>query len=97
MRTRLGSTISYKSLYFVKPSLELVPLFKGMWERSFGFQVRAHEKQQPLVWFILDYEYKNPTNCTSINVPFSLLQTPNVHLTSTKTFMLDSYCNKCLI
>ena len=27
-------TISYKSLYFVHPSLELVPLFTGMWERS---------------------------------------------------------------
>ena len=34
MRTRLGWTISYKSLYFVHPSLELVPLFKGMRERS---------------------------------------------------------------
>ena len=34
MRTRLGWTISYKSLYFVLPSLELVPLFTGMRERS---------------------------------------------------------------
>ena len=34
MRTRLGRTISYKSLYFVCPSLELVPLFTGMRERS---------------------------------------------------------------
>ena len=34
MRTRLGWTISYKSLYFVHPSLELVPLFTGMRERS---------------------------------------------------------------
>ena len=33
MRMRLGWTISYKSLYFVHPSLELVPLFKGMRER----------------------------------------------------------------
>ena len=34
MRTRLGWTISYKSLYFVHPSLELVRLFTGMQERS---------------------------------------------------------------
>ena len=34
MRTRLGWTVSYKSLYFVHPSLELVPLFTGMRERS---------------------------------------------------------------
>ena len=34
MRSRLGWTVSYKSLYFVHPSLELVPLFTGMWERS---------------------------------------------------------------
>ena len=34
MRTRLGWTISYKSLYFVHPSLELVRLFTGIRERS---------------------------------------------------------------
>ena len=34
MRTTLGWTISYKSLYFVHPSLELVPFFTGMCERS---------------------------------------------------------------
>ena len=34
MRTRLGLTISYKSLYFVHSSLEWVPLFTGMRERS---------------------------------------------------------------
>ena len=34
MRTKLGWTISYKSLYFVHPSLELVPFFTGMCERS---------------------------------------------------------------
>ena len=34
MRTRLGWTISCKSLYFVHSSLELVPLFTGMRERS---------------------------------------------------------------
>ena len=37
MRTRLGWTISYKSLYFVHPSLEWVPLFTGMRERSIRF------------------------------------------------------------
>ena len=34
IRMRLGRTISSKSLYFVNPSLELVPLFTGMRERS---------------------------------------------------------------
>ena len=34
MRMRLGWTISNKSLCFVHVSLELVPLFTGMWERS---------------------------------------------------------------
>ena len=33
MRSRLGWTISYKSLYFVHPSLDLMPLFTGMRER----------------------------------------------------------------
>ena len=34
MRTRLRWTISYKSLHFVHPSLELVHLFSGRQERS---------------------------------------------------------------
>ena len=34
IRTRLGWTISYKSLYFVLQSLELVRLFTGIRERS---------------------------------------------------------------
>ena len=38
MRPRLGWTISYKSLYFVHPSLELVPLFTGMRERSIDWK-----------------------------------------------------------
>ena len=41
MKTRLGWTISHKSLYFVHPSLELVPLFTEIRERyivvHFGF------------------------------------------------------------
>ena len=40
MKTRLGWTISYKSLYFVHPSLELVPLFTGMRERSISNHFR---------------------------------------------------------
>ena len=42
MRTRLGWTVSYKSLYFVHPSLELVPLFTGMRERSIGRWFRVY-------------------------------------------------------
>ena len=38
MRSRLGWTISYKSLYVVHPSLDLTPLFTGMWERSIQSQ-----------------------------------------------------------
>ena len=34
MKSRLRWTVSYKSLYFVHPSLELAPLFTGMRERS---------------------------------------------------------------
>ena len=34
MRKSFGWTISYKSLYFVQPSLGLVPLFTGTRERS---------------------------------------------------------------
>ena len=34
MRLRLGRTISYKSLYFVHPCLDLMPLFTGMRKRS---------------------------------------------------------------
>ena len=34
MRLRLGWTISYKSLYFVHPCLDLMPLFTGMRERT---------------------------------------------------------------
>ena len=47
MRTRLGWTISYKSLYFVHLSLELVPLFTGMLNRSIG---GALIRQEPFIW-----------------------------------------------
>ena len=43
MKTRLGWTISYKSLYFVHPSLELVPLFTGMRERSITDEAKISE------------------------------------------------------
>ena len=48
MKTRLGWTISYKSLYFVHPSLELVPLFTGMRERS----IHGQEKKswELIIW-----------------------------------------------
>ena len=36
VRTRLGWTISYKSPHFVHLSLELMPLFTGIQERSIG-------------------------------------------------------------
>ena len=39
MRTRLGWPISYKSLYFVHPSLELVPLVTGMRVRSIQLEI----------------------------------------------------------
>ena len=42
MRMRLGLTISYKSLYFVQLSLELVPLITGMQERSIGLKCTGH-------------------------------------------------------
>ena len=42
MRMRLGLTISYKSLYLVLLSLESVPLFTGMRERSIGLKHTVH-------------------------------------------------------
>lgn len=42
MRMRLGLIISYKSLYLVHLSLELVPLFTGMRERSIGLKCTDH-------------------------------------------------------
>ena len=48
MRPRLGWTISYKSLYFVHPSLDLIPLFTGMRERSIQqnfFPKNLHENR----------------------------------------------------
>ena len=42
MRMRLGFTISYKSLYLVHLSLELVPLFTGILERSIGLKCTDH-------------------------------------------------------
>ena len=39
MRMRLGWTISNKSLYFVHPSLELMPFFKGMRVRSIQLEI----------------------------------------------------------
>ena len=42
MRMRLRLTISYKSLYLVHLSLELVPLFTGMQERSIGLKCTDH-------------------------------------------------------
>ena len=41
-RTRLGWMISYKSLYFSHPSLELVPLCTGMRERSIRDRILEH-------------------------------------------------------
>ena len=34
-KSRFDGTISYQSLYFVKPSLELEPLFTGTWGEVF--------------------------------------------------------------
>ena len=42
-RSRLGWTISYKSLYFVHPSLNLIPSFTGMHE---GNIYRRRERPQ---------------------------------------------------
>ena len=36
-KSRFDETISYKSLYFVKPSLELEPLFTERWGKSFSY------------------------------------------------------------
>ena len=44
MRLRLGWTISYKSLYFVHPCLDLMPLFTGMRERSTHSCITAVKK-----------------------------------------------------
>ena len=48
MRTKLGWTISYKSLYFVHPSLELVPLLTGMRKRSIMYgEIEISLSQRP--------------------------------------------------
>ena len=66
MRTRLGWTISYKSLYFVHPSLELVPLFTGMRERSIDTNILGYNIQQNMViiemLFMQTIIRKCPTN-----------------------------------
>ena len=52
MRTRLGWTISFKSLYFVHPSLELLPLFTGMRERSPSFFFNNDERSFTLRYIL---------------------------------------------
>ena len=62
MRTRLGWTVSYKSLYFVHPSLDLVPLFTRMRERSIAAEFTLKQKYEA-VTVLCNYrsEYsKNP-------------------------------------
>ena len=54
MRTRLGWTISYKSPHFVPPSLELMPLFTGMQERSIRLDKHLKDRRhvfKPIVSF----------------------------------------------
>ena len=59
---RLGWTISYKSLSFVHPSLQSLPVFTGMRERyiactrypEFEQPVRARQKHYPLFQYILN-------------------------------------------
>ena len=63
MRTRLGWTVSYKSLYFVHPSLDLVPLFTRMRERSIAAEFTLKQKYEA-VTVLCNYrsEYsKKPT------------------------------------
>ena len=43
VKTRLGWAISYKSPHFVQPSLELMPLFTGIRERSIGQALKRQE------------------------------------------------------
>ena len=47
MRTSLGWTFSYKSLYFVHPSLDLVPLFTGT-------------KEGLLYWWFILSQFQRP-------------------------------------
>ena len=47
MRSRLGLTISYKSLFFVHPNLDLMPLLTGMRERSMKVQTQKQLQQIP--------------------------------------------------
>jgi len=51
MRSRLGWTISYKSLYFVLPSLDLTLLFTGMRERSIDGVRHSHFSGGPCTIF----------------------------------------------
>ena len=51
MRSRLGWTISYKSLYFVHPSLDLMPLFTGMRERFIDGVRHSHFSGGPYTIF----------------------------------------------
>ena len=63
MRTRLGWTISYKSLYFVHPSLKLVLLFTGMRERSIALK-------QIIFWDLLGISFPiDVTDICHLNFP----------------------------
>ena len=66
MRTRLGWTVSYKSLYFVHPSLELVPLFTGMRERSIVLKCSTNARGMGTLgvdWAIMP----SPSTCFSVD------------------------------
>ena len=59
MRIRLGWTVSYKSLYFVHPSLELVPLFTGMRVRSIQLEILSRflfARQETIFYYWLENE-----------------------------------------
>ena len=89
MKTRLGWTISYKSLYFVHPSLELVPLFTGMRERSIWHfycllkkkqmtLARAHNRDTvPLTWFF-QVKFESKVTPKYLTVETSWMFTPSI-------------------
>ena len=59
MRSRLGWTTSYKSLYFVHRSFEVVPLLTRMRERSISKTTTLHVHHTFLPFFH-DYDLKMP-------------------------------------
>ena len=96
MRTRLRWTFSYKSLYFVHPSLKLLPLFTGMQERSLSFFFNTMNAillsdRQPYTLLTIFFRYSAALRLDRKSILLGLLPSPCLRCASSRVPLLCAY------